>query len=110
MSSISATSAAENAITSRNSSTARCCRGRYCSPAMKASRTPSRDTATDSGSSTAVGTGCTQVDGSATTGGSVAVDAGGPSPDGSARRCRCSSDVKHTLVAIRYSHTRTDDR
>ena len=36
--------------------------------------------------------------------------AGAPSPDGSGRRPLRSIAVRHTLVAIRYSQVRTDDR
>ena len=35
---------------------------------------------------------------------------GAPSPDGSGRRARPSSAVRHALVAIRYSQVRTDAR
>ncbi|GHE15407.1 hypothetical protein GCM10010339_90010 [Streptomyces alanosinicus] len=35
---------------------------------------------------------------------------GAPSPDGNGRRARPSRAVRHALVAIRYSHVRTDAR
>ena len=35
---------------------------------------------------------------------------GGPSSIGRARRCRPRSMSRHTLVAMRYSQDRTDDR
>ena len=40
---------------------------------------------------------------------STGSELGAPSPVGSGRRCRLSSAVRHVLVAIRYSHVRTDD-
>ena len=96
-------------------STARCRADRYCSAATKASRIPSRDTATEAGSvcspaSSASGNGCSHgTSGPATTGASGS-PAGPPRPDGSGRRPRRSIAVRHALVAIRYSQVRTDAR
>ena len=55
-----------------------------------------------------VGNGCSQ--GMSNTGVSGAPGSwlGAPSPDGNGRRARPSSADRHTLVAIRYNHIRTD--
>jgi hypothetical protein len=83
---------------------------------MSASRVLARDAtivagSADAASSSASGTGCSQ----ATSGwpganGRVGSSLGPPSPDGKGRRLRCSSAVRHRLVAIRYSQARSDER
>jgi hypothetical protein len=88
--------------------------GRYCKAAISASRRLSRVVTIVAGSSdrtseSAIGS-MNRTDGSlGSTPGERSV-AGAPRPDGNARRPRCSSAVRHTFVAIRYSQTRTDDR
>ena len=115
MPSRSATCAAGHSSTSRKISTARCRADRYCNAATKASRIPARDTATAAGSScsaasSASGNGCSQATSGAITSGACGSSAGAPSPEGSGRRPRRSIAVRHTLVAIRYSQVRTDER
>ena len=83
---------------------------------MSASRSPSPAATTSAGSAAsettrASGIGSTHdtpAPGSVI--GASGSSAGAPRPDGSARRPRCSSAVRQTLVAIRYSHVRSDDR
>jgi hypothetical protein len=111
----SATSAAGHCSTSRMISTARWRADRYCSAATKASRMPARDTVTAAGSScsaasSASGNGCSQGTSGPATTGVCASSAGPPRPDGSGRRPRRSSAVRQTLVAIRYSQVRTEER
>ncbi len=109
----SATCPARQSSTSRKISTARCRADRCCNAATKASRIPAREAATAAGSarsaaSSASANGCSHgTSGPASASGSPL---GAPSPDGSGRRPRRSSAVRHTLVAIRYSQVRTDDR
>ena len=111
----SATSAAGHSSTSRMISIARCRADRYCSAATKASLTPAREAVTAAGSSrsavtSASGSGCSHGTSDATSNGASGSPAGPPRPDGSGRRPRRSIAVRHTLVAIRYSQVRTDDR
>ena len=54
--------------------------------------------------------GCSHGTSGPATIGASASCAGAPSPDGSGRRPRRSIAVRHTLVAIRYSQVRTDER
>jgi hypothetical protein len=79
---------------------------------MKASRTPVLVVTTVAGSLTrASGAGCSH--GTDVSPGATATrwsSAGGPSPDGSGRRARLSMAVRHAMVAILYSHRRSDDR
>jgi hypothetical protein len=112
VSSISATSAARQARTSRRMSTARCRAVSSCSAATNANRTLDRAVTTDAGSPNRLsGAGSSH----AIVGSVVAVAprwscAGAPRPDGSGRRCRVSIAVRQALVAILYSHCRNDDR
>ena len=81
---------------------------------MKARRTPVRAAATTAGSSapnSASGAGCSQAtDGSRAATATRWSSDGAPSPDGSGRRERVSSAVRHAIVAILYSHRRTEER
>ncbi len=54
--------------------------------------------------------GCSHGTSSPATSGVCGSSAGPPSPDGNGRRPRRSIAVRHTLVAIRYSQVRTDER
>ena len=114
--SMTATSVAGNASTSRRTSTARCLGGRYCRLAMSASRSPSRAAtmaagSAESGVTIASGTGCSQLT-SVPASSRYASGSGSGSyrPDGSIRRLRLASSVRHLLVAIWYSQVRTEDR
>jgi hypothetical protein len=114
--SIVATSPALKPSTSRSRSTARCRAGRYCRLAMSASRTLLRAVRIVAGScasgvTRASGTGPSHAtSGSAGRGGASGSSAGPPSPEGSARLPRCSSAVRHALVAMRYNQVRSDER
>ena len=78
---------------------------------MNASRIVSRAAACSAGSAIIEsGTGSSQSTSSALTSGSPAVLLGAPSPVGSGRRSVPSSEVRQTLVAIRCSHVRSDER
>ena len=111
----SATSVAGHSSTSRKISIARCRADRYCSAATKASRIPAREAAAAAGSSpspasSTPGKGCSHGTSVPATSGASMFSVGPPSPDGSGRRPRRSIAVRHTLVAIRYSQVRTDER
>ncbi len=91
---IAAASAAEKAMTSRSSSTARSCGGRCCRAAITASRIDSFDTTARSGSSDgcatrAPGIGWTHATSTAGICGESGSGDGGPSPEGSTRRRCC---------------------
>ena len=59
----------------------------------------------------ASGAGCSHgTDGSAAATSTRWSSEGPPSPDGSGRRARVSSAVRHARVAIAYSHRRTEER
>ena len=59
----------------------------------------------------AFGAGCSHgTDGSAAATSTRWSSEGLPSPDGSGRRARVSRAVRHALVAIAYSHRRTEER
>ena len=83
---------------------------------MTASRSHSRAAtiaagSSESGVTRSSGTGSSHaMPGSAAPMAASGSSAGPPSPEGSARRARCWSAVRHALVAMRYSQTRTDDR
>lgn len=62
----------------------------------------------DSRSIRASGNGCSQGMSNAGVSGAPGSSLGAPKPEGSARRARPSSAVRHALVAIRYSQVRTD--
>ena len=64
----------------------------------------------DSGVTSASGTGCSHRTPATGSGSASGSDSGAPSPDGSGRRPRCRSAVRHALVAIRYSHVRSEER
>jgi hypothetical protein len=112
----SATSAARQPRTSRKISTVRCLAGSCCMAAIRASRSPDRAAATaagsaDSGRSSASGNGSSH--GTSDAGdamGPAGSPLGAPSPEGSGRRCRFSIARRQALVAIRYSHVRSEDR
>jgi hypothetical protein len=114
VSSSSATSLAFQRSTSRRMSTARCFGGRCSSAATNATRIASRVDASSAGSSV----GCTarpsvigSTQGRSLDRTTVARSPGaGPDPIGNARRVRPCSMSSDTLVAIRYSHERSDER
>jgi hypothetical protein len=101
----SATSAADQASTSRRMSTARWLGGSSCSVVTNASRTESRSSAISAGSAVdgttrTSGIGCSQAISGSGSGRPSAAGRAGPMSIGSARRDRPSSMSKHTLVAI----------
>ena len=115
VSSSSATSSAFQRRTSRRIKTARCLGGRCCSAPMNASRIDSRATASSpgsppSGSARPSGIGSIQnASERVPPRGTSALD-GDPRSIGRARRWRALSMSRHTLVAMRYSQERTEDR
>ena len=114
--SMSDTSAARNASTSRRTSTARCCGVRYCRLAISASRRLSRAVtmaagSAESGITSASGTGWSQLTSDPPRSGNASGSDSGPHrPDGSMRRLCLASSVRQALVAIWYSQVRTEDR
>ena len=115
VSSSSATSVACHRSTSQRISTARWRAGRCCRAATKARRIDSRAAATSAGSpsrsitrSSAIG--CTNVVSAWGASTAVATVDDGPRSIGRARRCGARCMSMHTLLAIRYSQERTDDR
>ena len=111
-----AASAADSLSTSHRTSAARCLAGRCCSAVTNANRTESRSAAISAGSprsgtTIASGIGVTQMS-SAGLGRSSDSTGGddGPRSIGSARRFSPRSASRHTLVAIRYSHDRSEER
>ena len=115
VSSSSATSAACQRSTSRRISTARWRGGRCCSAATNASRIVSWATASSAGSPSAgtaprrASAGSRSPPGSVASGSVLAAPAADRSI-GRARRLRPRSMSRHTLVAIRYSQERSDER
>ena len=118
VSSSSATSAACQRSTSRRISTARCRAGRCCRAATNASRIDSRVAGharpgrRPAGAPRASGD---RLRPSASSGSAAPSDAPrrstpGPRSIGRARRCRPRSMSRQTLVAIRYSQERSDER
>jgi hypothetical protein len=111
-----AASAAEKPSTSRRISAARCCGGSRCSITMKASSTLSLSSYLASGVTGALcdshrsGYGSSQT-GSVTAGSNSAPgELAGPNPTGSSRRDRCLVMSRAALVAMEYSHERTELR
>ncbi len=80
---------------------------------MNASRTDSRDSAitdgSDGSSPATSGSGSSHATSCRSDSSPMGSAAGWPSPVGNGRRLRPSSAVRHVLVAIRYSHVRTED-
>ena len=116
VSSSSATSVACQRSTSHRISTDRWREGRCCSAATNARRIDSRAAATSAGSPSVAITresrmGCTNrcsgLCGPSTTS-AVAVE--GPSSMGRARRCGLRTMSMHTLLAMRYSQVRSEER
>ena len=70
----------------------------------------SRMSARTPGSNRASGNGCSHGISNAGVSGAPGSSLGAPSPDGSGRRARPASAVRHALAAIRYSQVRTDAR
>lgn len=115
VSSNSATSAALHARTSRRISTARCLGGRCWRAATKASRTDSRATAVWAGSecagrTRASGTGSSQVLSGRGLSAAWASGVAGVRSTGRARRLPALSASMQTLVAMRYSQERSEER
>lgn len=111
----SATSLAFHARTSRRISTARCLGGRCCSAATKARRTDSRATAASAGSATEgrmrpSGIGSSQVFSGSGLSAACASGVGPVRSTGRARLLPAFSMSRHTFVAIRYSHERSEER
>jgi hypothetical protein len=110
----SATSLAFQLSTSRRISTARCRGERCCSATMNANRVLSRSSTTAPGSvpgspSTVSGSGSNH----GISGRSTSASPGSqlePSPEGSGRRFRFCSALRHAVVAIRCSQVRSDER
>ena len=110
----SATSSARQRSTSRRMRTARCRGGRCWSAATNASRTDSRATVTSAGSPSGTtrlsGTGSIQTDSESGGGSGVSALWGGLRSIGRARRWLAPSIERQTLVAMRYSQERSDER
>ena len=115
VSSSSATSLACHRNTSRRMSTARWRAGRCWSAVTNARRMDSLDAASSAGSPSsgttrASGMGVTHADSGLVVWRNESAVDDGPRSMARARRCRLRSMSRHTFVAMRYSHDRTDER